>query len=233
MEIISQILERGEYFQDAFEKKTLYLHHTAGGHRPDWVIHGWDTDDAVDEKTKKKTARIVATAFVIGGVSTTDGDSRFDGKVYRAFDEKFWAHHLGTTQANNKDMNKASIGIEICNYGPLTYNPKTNQYFNYVNKPVPANQVVTLEKPFRGYRHYHAYTDAQIKSTKALIILLKQIFPTLELKSPLLSPEGFEINANAKKGLPGLYSHSNVRSDKFDMSPQPKLINMIKEITAV
>lgn len=233
MEIINKILEKGEYYQDVFPKTSIYIHHTAGGHRPDWVISGWDSDDTLDAVTKKKKARIVATAFVIGGISTTDGDEAFNGKVYRAFDESFWAHHLGTEYINNGALNKASIGIEICNYGPLKYNAATKQYFNYVNKPVPAEQVITLAKPFRGYQHYHAYTDEQIKATKDLIILLKQKFPSISLKSPLVNVAGFEFDVNAKRGVPGLYSHSNIRLDKFDLSPQPNIINMIKELATL
>lgn len=230
MNIIDKFLERGEYFEELFDKTTIYLHHTAGGHRADYVIEGWDTDDVVDEKIGKKNVRVVATSFVIGGVSSTDGNHAFDGKVFRAFEEKYWAHHLGATFANNKALNKASIGIEICNYGPLKYNPVSKLYFNYVNKPVPADQVIALEKPYRGYNFYHAYTDAQLNATKELILLLKVKFPKIQLKTPLTTVAGFELNEDAKKGVPGLYSHSNVRSDKFDMSPQPKLINMLKDI---
>jgi N-acetyl-anhydromuramyl-L-alanine amidase AmpD len=230
MNIIDKFLEKGEYFQQIFNKTTIYLHHTAGGHRADYVIEGWDTDDTVDEKIGTKTARIVATAFVVGGKSSTDGNTAFDGKVYRAFDEQLWAHHLGTTFANNKPLNQASIGIEICNYGPLRLS-NSGVFFNYVDKPVPADQVVKLDKPFRGYIYYHAYTDAQLNSVKELIIELRNKYPSIPLVTPLLSVDGFELSVNAKKGVPGIYSHSNVRTDKFDMSPQPKLIQMIKELT--
>ena len=40
----------------------------------------------------------------------------------------------------------------------------------------------------------------------------------------------FSINALALYGSSGLWSHSNVRGDVFDLSPQPDLIEMIKSL---
>lgn len=229
MNVIDKILEKGEYYEEVCEKNTLYLHHTAGGHRPDWVISTWDTDDEVD-KTGKKSPRSVATAYVIGGLSTRDPkDNSWDGKIYRAFDDKFWAHHLGTTLANNRALNKASVAVEICNYGPLTKGAD-GKFYNYVNSQVPADQVVTLAKPFRGFYYYHAYTDKQIATTREFILAMKAKYPKIDLKTPLLTAEGFELNASAQKGISGVWTHSNVRKDKFDLSPQPKLLAMLKEI---
>jgi N-acetyl-anhydromuramyl-L-alanine amidase AmpD len=229
MQVIDQFMEKGEYYTDVFEKNTIYLHHTAGGHRPDWVIKSWDTDDVVDEKVGKKNVRVVATAYVIGNKSTRNTEQQFDGAVYRAFDEKLWAHHLGTTFANNKKLNQQSIGIEVCNYGPLKKGAD-GKFYTYVNSVVPDDQVCELDKIFKGYKHYHLYTDKQIQALKDLILALKAKYPKIEMRTPLLTVEGFELNDNAKKGVAGIYNHTNVRADKFDMSPQPKLIKMLKEI---
>ncbi len=227
MIIKDQILQAGEYFTAEYPKYTIYVHHTAGSHRPDWVINGWDNDDAIVGTTK--TARIVGTPFVIGGISTSNNDSSFDGLVYRACNEKGWIHHLGTKFANNVTLNKNSIGIEICNYGPLTLG-KDGNYYNYVSKPVPKDQVVKLDKPFKGFIYYHKYTDKQIESLKQLILYLKQIFLTLSLKTPLTTVEGFELNNNAKNNVPGIYSHTNVRADKYDISPQPNIIKLFQQL---
>ncbi|MEP7129092.1 MAG: hypothetical protein ABI729_09505, partial [Chitinophagales bacterium] len=67
-------LNKGEYYEEVVKKKTIYLHHTAGGNRPDWTVAGWNAD-----KTKKGEQLRVATAFVIGGISTTDKDAKWDG----------------------------------------------------------------------------------------------------------------------------------------------------------
>ena len=36
--IKQQYLEGDEYYSNKTNKKTIVLHHTAGSHRPDWVI---------------------------------------------------------------------------------------------------------------------------------------------------------------------------------------------------
>lgn len=228
MQVTDQILGSGEYYPEVFPKTTFYLHHTAGGHRPDWVISTWDTDDHVDA-TGKTTPRAVATPFVIGGISTSNGDATFDGKIYRAYDEKYWCHHLGTTYANNKQLNKESIAVEICNYGPLTVG-KDGNYYNYVMKQVPADMVIKLDKPFKGFVYYHKYTDKQIAAVRELILEMNKQFPTILLKTPLVNAEAFELNDSAKAGKSGIYTHVNVRSDKFDCFPQPNLISMLKSI---
>lgn len=233
MQVIDQFLGDGEYYKEEFEKNTLYLHHTAGGGRADYVISGWDTDDTVDAKTGKKIPYPIATAFVIGGISTRNPkDDAFDGKIYRAFDEKYWAHHLGTTYSNNRQLNKQSVALEICNYGPIRLSKQDGKFYTYVNSQIPADQVIKLDQPFKGFIYYHAYTDKQIAATKEIILAMKAKFPKIDMKTPLLTVAGFELNNNAKAGVPGVYTHTNVRTDKFDLSPQPKMIAMLKEILA-
>jgi hypothetical protein len=168
MKIIKNYLPNDEFFVEETEKKSIVLHHTAGSHRPDWVVSSWDKD-----KTKGGKSLRVATHFVVGGKSTRDGNIEWDGKVVEAFDLKYWAHHLGTNLNNNTELNKQSIGIEICNYGPLTKS-QNGQYFTYVNSLVPEEDVIDLGKNFRGHRYYHSYTDKQIESVKQIIVLLSE-----------------------------------------------------------
>lgn len=229
MIITNKILEPGEYYNEVFLKDTIYLHHTAGSHRPDWTIDGWEFD-----KNKAGGKLAVATAYVIGGISTTDNDQTFDGKVYKAFEDKYWAHHLGLTAENNVLLNKKSIGIEICNYGPLVKS-RDGIYFNYVKKPVPENMVIKLEKPFRQYEYYHKYTDKQLASLKLLLLDIAARHPKIDLKGGLKlfvhqGAAAFEVNGGASKGVPGVWSHSSVRADKFDVYPNPQLIELIKSL---
>ena len=83
-------LEKGEWIEEVMEKDTIFLHHTAGGHRADWTAAGWDRDRANSGNRKR-----VATAFIIGGKSTRDGNGDWDGVVVRCFPEEEWAYHLG------------------------------------------------------------------------------------------------------------------------------------------
>jgi hypothetical protein len=269
-------LEIGEYGTDKIKKDTIYLHHTAGGHRPDWTIAGWNAD-----RTRSGGRLRVATSYVIGGISTTDGKNEWDGTITRCFPDDMWAHHLGLETANNDAFNKRSIAIELCSYGPLTLS-RDGKFYNYVNKPVPAAQVIEVSKPFKGYKYYHKYSARQLESLRALLLDLGERFG-IDLKAGLhkyitlegfkipaglgvleqqkwLNAKGFrgkdgkplkengiedantqfamscvgqspfELNKEALNGLPGIWTHVNVRNDKFDCSPQPELIAMIKSL---
>ena len=168
MEIKKLHLPDDEYFPEETEKKSIVLHHTAGSHRPDWVVSAWDRD-----KTKGGKSLRVATHFIIGNKSTRDNDTTWDGVIVEALDLKYWAHHLGTKNSNNSQLNKQSVGIEICNYGPLTKS-QDGQFFTYVNSKVPEEDVIDLGKNWRGYRYYHNYTDKQIESVRYLIYSLSE-----------------------------------------------------------
>ncbi len=228
--IIDKILEKGEYFEEKTVKDTILIHFTAGSHNPINTIMGWDTDDTVDATTKKKSARVVGTHFVVGGKSTrTPFDASFDGKVYRAVPDDFWIHHIGSTASNNRVLNKKSFGIEICNYGPIKLG-SDGKYYNYVNSEVPADMVVKLDKPFKGYIYYHDITDSQVNALKELILFLKSKYPTISLATPLLDSNNYEVNTNATTGIPGVYVHTNIRKDKFDWPPLKKITNMLATI---
>lgn len=269
-------LRIGEYFTEKATKDTVYLHHTAGGHRPDWTIAGWNSD-----KTTSGGKLRVATSYVVGGISTSDGNTEWDGVVARCFPDEMWAHHLGLHAANNEALNKKSIGIELCNYGPLKLSGD-GKFYNYVNKIVPPSQVIELSKPFKGYKYYHRYTSRQLDSLRALLIDLNKRFgidlhaglkkyilvenqkipaglslldqqkwlnskgfhgkdgkpllengfdsPNLQFAISCVGQNPFDVNKEALNGLPGIWTHVNVRADKFDCSPQPELIAMLKSL---
>ena len=230
LQIIDKILEKGEYVEEKTIKNTIYLHHTAGSHRADWTIDGWNKD-----RTATKSRLRVATAFVIGGLDKAGSDKDgMDGKVFRAYNEDFWASHLGLKTANNNQLNKQSIGIEICNYGPIT---KTNsgKFLSYVNSEVNPSQVCDLGYQFRGYQFHHKYSNRQIASLKELLLFLKGKY-NIDLKKGLVpvldNPKGtgFELNNDALAGKPGVWSHTSVRKDKFDIHPQDELIAMLKSL---
>jgi hypothetical protein len=269
-------LSLGEYNTEKTAKDTIYLHHTAGGHRPDWTIAGWNSD-----KSTSGAKLRVATSYVIGGLSTSDGNGEWDGTIVRCFPDEMWAHHLGLQAANNEALNRKSIGIELCNYGPLKLSGD-GKFYNYVNKQVPASQVIELSKPFKGYKYYHKYTDRQIESLRHLLIDLGRRFsidlgaglkkyilnenqripaglsilpqqrwlnakgfrgkdgkalaesgfdsPNLQFAISCVGQQPFDVNKEALNGFPGIWTHVNVRADKFDCSPQPNLISMLRSL---
>lgn len=212
------IMPDAQYVKELTAKKRIVLHHTAGGHRPDYTIQGWETDP-----------ERIATAFVVGGKSTTNGDAAFDGKTYQAFNTDFWAWHLGA-KGTNGVYDKDSVGVEICNYGGLT--PlKNGTFLNYVKKPVPADQVCDLGYVWRGYRYYHAYTDAQIAELAEIIKYLHDVHKMKFEKGRVFTVADFETDI-VKFSKHTVNFHVNFRADKNDMSPQPKLIAMLNRVHA-
>ena len=223
MEIVKLQLEDGEFYKEITNKKVIVLHHTAGGPSAINVISGaWEHDkNAAGDKLA------VATSYVIGGNLSTD--PTMDGKIFQAFDDAYYAHHLGCKTANNLALNKQSIGIEICNWGPILF--KAGKYLTYVGTELNANEVYKLNKPFRGYTYYHEYTDKQIESVKQLLISLS-IKHRINIKKVwnLLS---FELSKDALAGASGLWCHTSYRADKFDISPSPKIIAMLNSLNTI
>lgn len=209
-----------QYVKEETKKVQIVLHHTAGNSSGVSTIKMWDADDR---------GRIATCVTVSGkGVST----NTFDGEICQAFSSKNWAYHLGIKpdvfRAQGlpyKSLDPISIGIEICNWGPLT--KKGDKFYNYVDRLVPNDQVCTLEKPYKGFVHYHAYTDAQLESVRQLLVYWGKLW-----NIPLIYNEQdmWQVSKNALSAVPGVYTHNSYRKDKTDISPQPKMIEMLKSL---
>lgn len=187
--------------------------------RPDWVSSTWDRDDKNGKPYK------VATSYIIGRRASSNGDSAFDGKVFRAFDDKYWAFHLGVSGTNGK-YDKSSIGIEVCNYGYCKV--VDGKFINYVNREVPANEVVDLGREFRGYRYWEKYTDEQIESLRKLLVYLIDKYD-IEIEHGIYDWDWFDYDVDKLEGN-GLRTHVQVRKDKTDMFPQKELIDMLNSL---
>jgi hypothetical protein len=215
--IKTQFLPQGEYFAGPTQKDWLFLHHTAGWENPYNVITAWDKD----------TRGTIATEFVLGGPKITNGDTRWDGELVQAFPKGGYGWHLGT---GNNVMHRNSVGIEVCNFGWLK-DGKT-----YVGTTGADSQIVTLSKPFRGYKHWHRYSDTQIAALKQFILYIadrdnidvRKGLPELVRKSGADAFDFFDLKHVERN--PGLWSHTNVRKDKFDMFPQQELLDMLMEL---
>jgi hypothetical protein len=214
-------LSEKQYVKEETKKLQIVLHHTAGNSSGPGTIKMWDADDR---------GRI-ATCITISG----KGISRdtFDGEICQAFSSKFWAYHLGIkpdvfrAQAlPYRSLDPLAIGIEICNWGPLT-KKSDGKYYNYVDRVVPNDQVCELTVPYKGYKYYHAYTDAQIESVRQLLVYWSKIHG-ISLKYN--EADMWQVSKNALSAVPGVYTHNSYRKDKSDISPQPKMIAMLKSL---
>jgi len=213
-------LKESEYFKEEISKKQIVLHHTAGNSSAPATIKMWNADDR---------GRI-ATCVVISGKGLSK--DTYDGEIAQCFSSKNWAYHLGLKQdifrargIAYQNLDKISIGIEICNWGPLE--KKGSKFYNYVDREVSPDQVCTLDSPYKGYTHYHAYTDAQIESVRKLLIYWNE---THGIDLTYREEDMWNISDRALRGENGVFTHNSYRKDKTDISPQPKMIAMLKSL---
>lgn len=220
-------LDSDEYVRDygKIEPKYLFIHHTAGWNNPYRTIDSWNRD---------RRGR-VATKYCIGGINIRNREDKYDGTVVESFPDNYTAWHLG--KVGNFNISKFSVGIEINNFGYLE--KVDGKYYTYVKTEVPEDMVVDLGYEFRGYRYWHKYTESQLESLKLLIEHINHIYPKIDIKSGLpqmlkngVEPkDAFEFNPDAYYGrVEGLYSHTNVRKDKYDCYPDDRLVKLLKEL---
>ena len=208
--IVQKRLSKGQFFEEASEKTQIYLHHTAGNGNAEGVARYWNSNDSR-----------IATAFVVGE----------NGTIVQCFSSKHWAWHLGidsqdfaTRGLPYKNLNKLSVGIEVCNWGMLK--EKNGKFYNYVKGEINPSYVTTLETPYKGYKHWYKYTDAQIEATRQLIVYLCETYgiPKAYRK------EIWSLDNEAFKGSKGIYTHNSVRKDKADIYPCPRMIKMLENL---
>lgn len=214
--INSKYLSKGEYKPGPTKKEYLFLHHTAGWHNPYNVISSWENDDRGQ----------ICTEFVVGGSSIKGNDDKYDGEVVKAFPDGGYGWHLGNN--GSQYMHEHSVGIELCNFGYIING------LTYVKTKADPGQIVTLDESFRGHKTWHKYSDDQLESTKKLILYIANR-DNIDVRVGLVDRikklgaiKAFDFYQDAYYGkVKGLLTHTNTRTEKFDLSPQPNLIDML------
>lgn len=220
-ENIKQVpLKESEYFKEEHKKNQITLHHTAGNSSGVNVAQAWNVD----------TRGRIATPFIISGSGAKNSK---DGEIVQCFSSKHWAYHLGikgevfkARGIPHQILDKLAIGIEICNWGQLE--KVGDKYMTYVDSELKSDHVTTLDKPYKGYIHFHRYTDAQIESVRNLLLYLADTY-VIDLTFDY--DQMFNVSNNALAGVNGLYTHNSYRKDKIDIYPCPRMIEMLKGIT--
>lgn len=193
----------GYFYDEKHDKKKVLLHFTVGHLKGDIL------------SLTSESRGHVSTAFVLGR----------DGTIYQLFSSAAWSYHLGIgALGGNGNQSKISVAIEISNYGPLIKNgnnletvyskPDRRDVYCTVND---TDQYIKLDKSFRGYQYYTAFTNEQYHH---LILLLRYL--TASYKIPRTFPseaERFETTRSASADLEGIMSHVNFRTDKIDIGP--------------
>jgi len=209
-------LPKGEYYTGPTKKEYCFLHHTAGWHNPYNTVDSWGRDNRGR----------VGTEFVLGGQSILGDNVKYDGELLQCIPEGGYGWHLGDN--GSQYMHTNSVGIEVCNFGYLK-DGKT-----YVGTVANNSQKVKLAKPFRGYSEWHRYSNKQIEVLKNWILFIAER-DNIDVRKGLVEwihakggHAAFEFSQDAYKGkIKGLLTHTNTRKDKWDMFPQPELIDML------
>ncbi len=227
-------MPKNEYFTTDEKKDWIFIHHTAGWNNPFKTIENWSRD------SRGK----VATEFCLGGQKINDGDATYDGTIVQAFPEGGYGWHLGI---GNNIMHRASVGIEVNNFGRLTeggyykringkktwIEKKKGKFYTYVGTEALYNQVVELDKEFRGFKFWHRYTDKQITELEKLIRFVGER-DDIDVRNGLpdairgMGVKAFDVcDVSMCNKIKGLWSHTNCRETKTDMFPQPELVDML------
>jgi hypothetical protein len=238
LQIEKYFLPKGEYKTGPTDKEYLFLHHTAGWDNPFKTVDSWGRD----------TRGSIATEFVLGGQSVKGDGNKYDGKILQCIPEGGYGWHLGKN--GSQYMHTNSVGIEVCNFGPLTkggYNKKIsgkkiwiekdpNSYYAYQGTTADINQVCKLDKEFRGYKYWHKYSNTQIEALREFILFIGER-DSIDITKGLIEEikkngvDAFDFNENAYYGkVKGMWTHTNVRTDKTDLFPQQELIDMLLSI---
>lgn len=218
LKIIQNFLPPNQYVQDSkFVLNQVYLHHTAGSSAKS-TIEYWSSN-------KER----VSTHYIIDR----------DGTVIQCIPlEKAWGYHLYVGSPGNKidrsykklgsKYDAQSIGIELANFGYVNF--VDGKFVNYVGKLIHHDRVVKLDKPCKGYYYWEDYTKEQVESLEKLLIHLLNEYPQLQqgLKEDYSNLD--QISFDALNMKPGIYGHQQVRTDKFDVFPSPRLIEMLNNL---
>lgn len=213
----SSFLPNNQYYKSIEKKSFVTVHHTVSDGNPISVVKYWASN-----------AERVATPFVIGN-KMLNGSTEFDGVILCCYDPKYYAHHLGMQHWKNLALNKASVAIELCSFGPLVLDNKGN-YLNTYGNVVPKDQVTILKKPFRGYSFWHSYSDEQLLSLYNLLMDIKKHFGFDESKRKFVDLDWFDLSWDAIYNTPWLTTHTNFRDDKTDCYPDPRLIAVLNKV---
>lgn len=207
--IVTKHLSNGQYLTSRHPKKGLFFHHTAG---TTWqgAWSWWN-----------QTPARVGTAFIIDR----------DGLVIECFDPAAWAYHLGVRRDDNL-LEMQTIGIELVSAGFVKKEGKEFIFYplwpnTSIRRPMPKNEILTLKANWRGEKYFHFYTDAQIKAAARLTYYLKKQ-ERFELELKEIDASFAEYDETVwKEAKPGIWSHTTVRKDKWDIYPMPKFIDSI------
>ena len=182
-------IDENEYFPGVHPKSLIVLHHTVGGSAAstrDW----WNLDP-----------KRIGTAYMV----------ERDGTVFEVFPPEAWASHINRKDAKGNQivsLEQRSIGIELCNHGPLTL--RDGKFYRVVDRRPHVGKVHDCGKVWRDYQYFCAYPPEQMAATAKLVRDLCAKFGIAAMTYP---------NDYLADGVTGIVTHAQLRLDKSDVHP--------------
>lgn len=188
-----------QYIKETYEKKQIVLHHSVGG-SVDGLVSEW-----------LSTPERVGTCIAIDRA----------GIPWQFFSSKYFAYHL---KCGKPELDKHSIGVEMVNWGQLTF-AGNGMYTTYYGSKIYTT-VDYYPNKFRSYHYYEKYTTAQLRTLGELLLYWNLIY-----KIPLdYNEKMWDRCENALGGDSGVWTHVSFRTDKSDCHPSADLKSMLKTL---
>jgi hypothetical protein len=223
-DIIQYAINSACYYNSESTKSQIYLHSSLLNVNPFRLIDFYAYNIDSDTKT--------APSFIISSNPKDIYSNYTDGTIVQAYSSKYWSHHLYLKESHLiqggpgiDSLSRNSISVELCNWGPLI--ATEHGICTTTGIYLKDSEVYEFNTPYRGYKYYNKYTDAQIENLKKLLLLLGKKW-NINTKSKGIGI--FSIDRRALTGQPGIFCHNSVRPDITDLSPQPILIEMLNSL---
>lgn len=189
----SRVLPPSQYYEQEFKKDLIVLHYTAGP-TADGAINWW-----------RQSPSRVATSYVVD----------IDGAVYEVFPPEFWANHIG---GRMRKRDETSIGIEVANWGwlePAGTRLKTYTGRDYCGFGEKDKYVKT--RAYRNRQFWAPFPEAQVDSVSWLVRHLCERFGIPHEIDQRVKDGECDLNFFQK--YRGIATHTNFRTDKWDIGP--------------
>lgn len=207
-------IKETKWIKEKTNKKFIVIHHTASNYNPYQWIEDLDNESGIG-----------ASHYVIGRYAKDIPTSYdLDGKIIQLFNDDYWSYHIGL----DKELEKQSISIELCNWGPINYDGTTIS-----GEQISRDEISDIGYDFKGYYLFENYSNKQIQSLIKLLIYLcnKWNIP--------FTPDGVKgygmddgwFNELNLLNYNGIYHHGNFKSEQIDLYPHENLIQKLNNLS--
>ena len=149
---------------------------------------------------------------------TIGNKSKYDGVVFRNYDDNFWSYSLGT---DIKSFNISSITIELLSDGWARN--IDGKWMNKLGKEVESKDIVELELPYMGEKYWVKYTDSQLNS-------LGELLKYLSTKWDINLSFSYDANwfsSDSFNSTFGLRNATQLNKFRIGLFPQKELIDLL------